>query len=236
MYRGRMPFPQDCRPGHEVTGEVVEVGSDVEQVKVGDLVVVAAMAACGRCDNCKDARTHMCLSTNPEMPGSGACFGFPPMCAFHTSRQSCHSLCLPPCCRGKWNGGQAQFMAIPYADINLVRLGDKRAAMSKIFDIAMLNDVLPTAYQAAVCAGPLVGKSVYIAGAGPVGICCAASCFLLGASYVVIGDVRADRLEQPRRMGCTVVDLAGIKLADLPAQIKRATGSELVDVAIDCVG
>lgn len=102
---------------------------------------------------------------------------------------------------GGWVGGQAEYAMIPYADFNaLVVPGDRTHAMDRILSIACLADIAPTGYHGAVTAGVTTGSTVYIAGAGPVGLACAASAQLLGAAVVIVGDMNKARLEQVRSL------------------------------------
>lgn len=106
--------------------------------------------------------------------------------------------------------------------------------MAKIKDLTLLSDIFPTGYHGAIQAGVTTGSIVYVAGAGPVGLACAASCHLLGAAVVIVGDMIPERLTQARSFGCETVDLR--KDASLADQIAQITGEPLVDSAIDCVG
>ena len=180
MVRGRTTAPQGIILGHEITGEVIEAGRDVEFLKVGDLVSVPFNIACGRCRNCKERATDVCLSVNPARPG--AAYGYVDM--------------------GGWVGGQAEYVMVPYADFNLLKFPDKAQAMEKIRDLTCLSDILPTGYHGAVSAGVGPGSIVYIAGGGPVGLASAASCHLLGAACVIVGDLdsRAARTGQELRL------------------------------------
>src|ERR1700680_2067371 len=177
MVRGRTTAPVGMILGHEITGEVIEAGRDVEFIKVGDLCSVPFNIACGRCRNCKEGKTGICLNVNPARPG--AAYGYVDM--------------------GGWIGGQAEYVMVPYADFNLLKFPDKAQAMSKIKDLTLLSDIFPTGYHGAVTAGVGVGSIVYIAGAGPVGLAAAAAAQILGAAVVMIGDMNADRLEHARR-------------------------------------
>jgi glutathione-independent formaldehyde dehydrogenase len=211
MVRGRTTAPEGLVLGHEITGEVVEAGRDVEFIKVGDIVSVPFNIACGRCRNCKEGRTGICLNVNPARPG--AAYGYVDM--------------------GGWVGGQAEYVMVPYADFNLLRLPKERA-MEKIKDLTLLSDIFPTGYHGAVSAGVGPGSIVYVAGAGPVGLACAASCHLLGAAVVIVGDMIPERLAQARSFGCETVDLK--KDATLAQQIEQIVGVPEVDCAVDCVG
>ena len=212
MVRGRTTAPAGLVLGHEITGEVIEAGSDVEFISVGDIVSVPFNIACGRCRCCKERKTGICLSVNPARPG--AAYGYVDM--------------------GGWVGGQAEYVMVPYADFNLLKFPDKDQAMAKIKDLTMLSDIFPTGYHGAVCAGVTTGSTVYVAGAGPVGLASAASCHLLGAAVVIVGDMQADRLAQARSFGCETVDLS--QDATLEDQIANIIGEPLVDCGVDCVG
>jgi glutathione-independent formaldehyde dehydrogenase len=135
---------------------------------------------------------------------------------------------------GGWVGGQAEFVMVPYADFNLLKFPDKAQAMEKIRDLTCLSDILPTGYHGAVSAGVGPGTVVYVAGAGPVGLACAAACHLLGAACVIVGDLNPERLTQARSFGCETVDVS--KSATIAEQIAQITGVPEVDCAVDCVG
>ena len=109
---------------------------------------------------------------------------------------------------GGWVGGQAQYVMVPYADWNLLKFPDKDQAMEKILDLAMLSDIFPTGYHGCVTAGVTTGSTVYIAGAGPVGLAAATSALLLGAAVVIVGDLNADRLAKAASFGCETVDVS----------------------------
>jgi glutathione-independent formaldehyde dehydrogenase len=218
MVRGRTTAPRGLVLGHEITGEVVDAGSDVEFVKVGDIVSVPFNIACGRCRNCKEGRTGVCLNVNPDRPGSA--YGYVDM--------------------GGWVGGQAEYVLVPYADWNLLRFPDREQALEKILDLAMLTDIFPTGYHGCVSAGVTTGSTVYIAGAGPVGLAAATSAFLLGAAVVIVGDLNKERLAQARSFGCETVDVSQGEPAEQVQQIlghdAPAIGQPLVDAAVDAVG
>jgi glutathione-independent formaldehyde dehydrogenase len=106
--------------------------------------------------------------------------------------------------------------------------------MAKIKDLTMLSDIFPTGYHGAFTAGVTTGSTVYIAGAGPVGLACAAASQLLGAAVVIVGDMNKERLAQARSFGCETVDLT--QSGDLPDMIAQIVGEPVVDAAVDCVG
>jgi len=212
MVRGRTTAQPGLVLGHEITGEVLEAGRDVEFIKIGDLVSVPFNIACGRCRNCKEGRTGICLNVNPSRPG--AAYGYVDM--------------------GGWVGGQAEYVMVPYADFNLLKFRDKAQAMAKIKDLTLLSDIFPTGYHGAVSAGVGPGTIVYVAGAGPVGLACAAACHLLGAAVVIVGDMIPERLAQAKSFGCETIDLRSS--GTLAEQIDKIVGVPEVDCAVDCVG
>jgi len=211
MVRGRTTAPPNLILGHEITGEVVETGPGVEYIQEGDLVSVPFNIACGRCRMCKTGNTGVCLNVNPARPGSA--YGYVDM--------------------GGWVGGQARYVMVPYADWNLLKFPDKEQAMEKILDLTMLSDIFPTGFHGCYTAGVAPGKSVYIAGAGPVGLAAAAGAQLLGASVVIVGDLVEDRLAQARSFGCETINVAE---GDPKDQIEQLLGVPWVDASVDAVG
>jgi glutathione-independent formaldehyde dehydrogenase len=212
MVRGRTTAPAGMVLGHEITGEVIETGADVEFIRKGDLVTVPFNVACGRCRTCREQETGVCLNVNPGR--AGGAYGYVDM--------------------GGWVGGQAEYVFVPYADFNLIKFPDKAQAMSKITDLTMLSDILPTGFHGAVTAGVGVGSVVYVAGAGPVGLAAAAAAQILGAAVVMIGDMNANRLKHAENVGFTPIDLTqSDNLGDLIANV---VGKPEVDSAVDAVG
>lgn len=212
MVRGRTTASAGLVLGHEITGQVVEKGRDVKFINVGDIVSVPFNIACGRCRNCKEGKTGICLNVNPSRPG--AAYGYVDM--------------------GGWVGGQAEYVMVPYADFNLLKFPDNEQAMEYIRDLTMLSDIFPTGFHGAVSAGVGPGSVVYVAGAGPVGLACAASCHLLGAAVVIVGDLNEERLAQAKSFGCETVNLnTGEELSE---QIAAIVGVPEVDCFVDCVG
>ena len=190
---------------------MIEAGSDVEFTKVGDLASVPFNIACGRCRNCKEGKTGICLNVNPDRPGSA--YGYVDM--------------------GGWVGGQAEYVMVPYADFNLLVFPDRDQAMAKVRDLTMLSDIFPTGFHGAVTAGVKPGSTVYVAGAGPVGLAAAAGAQLLGAAVVIVGDLQEERLAQARSFGCETVD---VSKGDPKDQIEQLLGVPEVDAGIDAVG
>src|SRR4029077_17759365 len=185
MVRGRTTAPAGLVLGHEITGEIIEKGRGVEFFEIGDLVSVPFNVACGRCRNSREQKTGICLNVNPAR--AGGAYGYVDM--------------------GGWVGGQAEWVMVPYADFNLLKFPDKAQAMEKIRDLTCLSDILPTGYHGAVSAGVGPGTTVYVAGAGPVGLACAAACQLLGAAAVIVGDLIPERLAHAKKVGFEPIDL-----------------------------
>ncbi|WP_046078187.1 formaldehyde dehydrogenase, glutathione-independent [Halomonas sp. HG01] len=212
MVRGRTTAPEGLVLGHEITGIVVECGRDVEFLSPGDMVSVPFNIACGRCRNCKSGQTGICLNVNPSRPG--AAYGYVDM--------------------GGWVGGQTEYVMVPYADFNLLKFPDADQAMEKIKDLTLLSDIFPTGFHGCVTAGVGPGSTVYIAGAGPVGLAAAVSAQLLGAACVIVGDMIEERLAQARSFGCETIDLT--EDGDMADKIEVILGEREVDAFVDCVG
>src|ERR1700732_5119913 len=117
MVRGRTTAPVGLVLGHEITGEVIEAGRDVEFIKVGDLVSVPFNVACGRCRNCREGHTSVCLNVNPER--AGGAYGYVDM--------------------GGWIGGQAEYFMVPYADFNLLNFPNKAQALQRMRDLTCIT-------------------------------------------------------------------------------------------------
>ena len=211
MVRGRTTAPVNLVLGHEILGEVIEVGRDVEFVKIGDIASVPFNIACGRCRNCKEGKTGICLNVNPARPG--AAYGYVDM--------------------GGWVGGQAEYVMVPYADWNLLVFPDRDQALAKVKDLTMLSDIFPTGFHGAFTAGVKPGSTVYIAGAGPVGLAAAVGAQLLGAAVVIVADLSPSRLAQARSFGCETVD---VSQGDPKDQIEQILGVPEVDCGVDAVG
>ncbi len=212
MVRGRTTAPSGLILGHEITGEIIEKGKDVEFLNVGDIVSVPFNVACGRCRTCREQQSGVCLNVNPSR--AGGAYGYVDM--------------------GGWIGGQADYVLVPYADYNLLKFPDKAQALAKIRDLTMLSDILPTGFHGAVSAGVGVGSTVYVAGAGPVGLAAAASARILGAAVVMIGDMNDERLKHAKNVGFEPIDLRkSDKLGELIEQVIKTPE---VDASVDAVG
>ncbi len=209
MYEGRTDVEEGKVLGHENMGEVIEVGSGVDRVKVGDMVCLPFNIGCGFCKNCEAALTGFCLTANPG--NAGAAYGYADM--------------------GPYNGGQAELLRVPWANWNALVLPDD--AREKQADYVMLSDILPTGYHGTELAQVGTGDSVVIWGAGPVGLMAALSAQLRGADQVLVVDRQPDRLRLAEKIGATPVDDSA---GDAVQQVLDATRGEGADKGVEAVG
>ncbi len=209
MYEGRTAVEEGKVLGHENMGIVEEVGPGVDRIKVGDRVSVPFNIACGTCRNCETGWWSFCLRTNPTDGVDGAAYGYANM--------------------GPYAGGQAEFLRVPYADVNLLTLppGTERES-----DYAMLSDIFPTGFHGAVLGEVGTGHTVAVYGAGPVGLMAAHSAFLLGAARVFVVDQHPDRLSLAGTFGAEPIDFSQ---GDPVEQVLDANGGP-VDRGIEAVG
>jgi len=183
MYEGRTPASGDMRFGHENMGVVEDVGSAVGAIERGDRVVMPFNIACGTCFNCARGFTNACLALNPE--GVSAGYGYAGM--------------------GPFPGGQAEFLRVPFADFNCLKLpGEPGDELED--DFLLLSDVFPTGYHGAELAGVGPGDTVAVFGAGPVGLLAAYSSMLRGAAEVYVVDGIAERLAKAEEIGAIAID------------------------------
>lgn len=213
LYHGLVP---DTRVGttfgHEFVGRVVEVGSGVSRLKVGDNVLVPFNIFCGSCFFCERELYSNCHNTNPEATAVGGIFGYS-----HTT--------------GGYDGGQAQYVRVPMADVGPTVIPDDIS----LDDAVLLTDALPTGYQAAEMGDIREGDTVVIFGAGPIGIFAAKSAWLMGAGRVIVVDCVDYRLDFVRQYAqCETVDFREVE--DMAIHIKKMTDWLGADVCIDCVG
>ncbi|MGI4820584.1 MAG: zinc-dependent alcohol dehydrogenase [Janthinobacterium lividum] len=213
LYNGNVP---DTRVGmtfgHEFTGIVEEVGSEVTKVKVGDHVLVPFNIACGRCIFCKQGLFGNCHESNPQATAVGGIFGYS-----HTA--------------GGYNGGQAEYARVPYANVGPTVIPEGMDPD----DAVLLTDVVPTGYQAAEMAGIQPGDTVVVFGAGPVGIMAARCAWLFGAGRVIVIDHIEYRLEFVRNYAnCEAYNFRDLE--DPVLFIKKTTDWIGADVCIDAVG
>jgi glutathione-independent formaldehyde dehydrogenase len=209
MYEGRTDVEEGKVLGHENLGEVVEAGAAVDRVTVGERVCLPFNIGCGFCKNCERGFTGFCLTANPGF--AGAAYGYASM--------------------GPYDGGQAEYLRVPYGDFNCLRLPPDVAENEN--DFVMLADIWPTGYHATVLADVQPGDSVVVYGAGPVGLMAAYSANLRGASKVMLVDRRPDRLRLGEKIGAIPVDDSQGSAVD---QIMDLTGGEGADKGCECVG
>jgi glutathione-independent formaldehyde dehydrogenase len=225
MYDGRTPLKKGTVVGHEIMGVIDEVGEAVQSIKKGDRVVLPFNVACGYCFNCHRGHTEACLVLNPEAPH--AAYGYAGM--------------------GPYKGGQAEFVLVPYADFNALKLPGEPGDQWED-DFLLLSDVFPTAFHATELACVSAGKTVAVFGAGPVGLLSAHCALLKGASEVYVVDSIPARLEKAEELGATPVDYSkGDPVEQIFALRKKNKGitqslrpgeekMKGVDCAIDAVG
>jgi glutathione-independent formaldehyde dehydrogenase len=210
MYEGRTSVEEGKILGHENMGIVAEVGPGVTRIKPGDRVSVPFNIACGTCRNCLHGWTSFCLRTNPVEGVDGAAYGYAQM--------------------GPYDGGQAEYLRVPYADFNLLELP---AGHEFEQDFTTLSDIFPTGYHGAELAGVSPGDTVAVFGAGPVGLMAVHGSYLRGASRVFAVDLEADRLALAERFGATPVS---IERGGAAEQILDATRGLGVDCGVEAVG
>ena len=207
MYQGRTAAESGLIFGHENMGIVTEIGSGVTLLQKGDRVVLPFNVADGRCRNCEEGKTAFCTGVNPGF--AGGAYGYVAM--------------------GPYQGGQAQFLRVPYADFNALKLppGTEHEA-----DFALLADIFPTGWHGLVLSGFQAGESVAVFGAGPVGLMAAYSGVLRGASKVYVVDQVKERLDAAKKIGCIPVNFTE---GDPAEKIIELNGG-MVDRAVDAVG
>jgi glutathione-independent formaldehyde dehydrogenase len=209
MFEGRTNVEKGKILGHENLGQVVEVGKAVDRIKAGDWVCLPFNISCGFCKNCERGLTGFCLTTNPGT--AGAAYGYAGM--------------------GPYSGGQAEYLRVPYADFNCLKLPSD--AEQKQNDYVMLSDIFPTGWHATELAGLRPGESIVIYGCGPVGLMAAHSAMIKGASKVIIVDRHPDRLALAETIGVIAIDDS----KESPVEkILELTGGEGADRGCECVG
>lgn len=213
IYHGLVP---DTRVGttfgHEFTGIVEEVGSEVTKLKVGDHVLVPFNIACGGCSFCKQELFGNCHESNSSATAVGGIYGYS-----HTA--------------GGYDGGQAEYVRVPYADVGPLIIPKDM----DLDDAVLLTDVVPTGYQAAEMAGIKKGDTVVVFGAGPIGIMAARCAWLFGAGRVIVIDELEYRLEFAKNYSfAEVYNFRSI--GDPVLFLKKATDWYGADVCIDAVG
>ncbi|MFI6821113.1 glutathione-independent formaldehyde dehydrogenase [Micromonospora sp. NPDC050187] len=210
MYEGRTSVAEGTILGHENMGVVQEVGNAVDRIRVGDRVSVPFNIACGTCRNCLHGWTSFCLRTNPIEGIDGAAYGYANM--------------------GPYHGGQADYLRVPYADVNLLHLPPGTEHEN---DFTMLSDIFPTGWHGTELAGQRPGDTVAVFGAGPIGLMAAHSALIRGAARVFVVDKEPDRLALAEKIGGIPVNFAE---GDPVAQIMDATDGAGADCGVEAVG
>lgn len=205
--------------GHEFMGEVVELGKEVNNIKVGDRVVVPFTIACGKCYFCENQLWSLCDNSNPNAWLAEKMYGFSPSGLFGYSHLT-----------GGYAGGQAQFARVPFADVGLLKVPDSLRDDQVLF----LTDIFPTGYMAAENCDIKPGDIVAIWGCGPVGQFAIRSAFMLGAEQVIAIDRIPERLEMARQSNAEIFNYD--EDDDVIEVLKQLTGGRGPDSCIDCVG
>lgn len=208
MYEGRTAAEPGIVFGHENLGLIDEVGSAVSTLKKGDRVVMPFNVACGFCENCQRGYAGFCLTVNPGF--AGGAYGYVAM--------------------GPYRGGQAEYLRVPYADFNCLKLPEGTEFEN---DFVLLSDVFPTGYHGAAIANVSPGETVAVFGAGPVGLLAAYSSLIMGASKVYVIDKIPERLQLAKKMGAIPVDFSA---GDPVEQVINMNNGNFVDKSIDSVG
>jgi threonine dehydrogenase-like Zn-dependent dehydrogenase len=204
--------------GHETMGEVVEVGSEVPDLRPGDRVVVPFTISCGECFFCKRGFYSGCERSNPNHKTAEKLWGHSPAGLFGYS----HIL-------GGYAGGQAEYLRVPYADVGPIKVPSTLTDDQVLF----LSDIFPTGYMAADNCNIQRGDTIAIWGCGPVGQFAIRSAFILGAARVVAIDTVPERLALAKSFGAITVDF---KEEDVYDRIQALTGGRGADSCIDAVG
>jgi threonine dehydrogenase-like Zn-dependent dehydrogenase len=206
--------------GHEFMGEIVEVGSEVRTLKVGDRVIVPFPIACGRCFYCQQELWSLCDNTNPNAWMVEAMYGFSGAGLFGYSHLY-----------GGYAGGQAEYVRVPFADVSPLKIPDGLTDEQVLF----LTDIFPTGYMAAEFCEIKPGDVVAVWGCGPVGQFAIKSARLLGAGRVIAIDRFADRLRLAREQSeAETIDYSDVD--DVFTALKEMTGGRGPDACIDAVG
>jgi threonine dehydrogenase-like Zn-dependent dehydrogenase len=221
LYNGFIPtmIPGDIM-GHEFMGEIVEVGRETKNVKVGDRVVVAFPISCGHCSQCKRGLYTACENSNPNAWLAEKQWGYPTCGAFGYS----HTL-------GGFAGGQAEYARVPFADVGTLKIEDPSLPDESVL---FLSDIFPTGYMGADMLGLAGGETVAVWGCGPVGQFAIASAFMLGAERVIAIDRFEYRLQMAREKGGA--ETLNYENVDVLAALREMTGGRGPDHCIDAVG
>jgi threonine dehydrogenase-like Zn-dependent dehydrogenase len=204
--------------GHETMGEVMEVGRGAAgKLKVGDRIVVPFTISCGECRQCKWGNWSCCEVTNPNGKLQAETYGYPLAGLYGFSHVT-----------GGFSGGQAEYMRVPYADVNPIVIPDGLSDEQVLF----LSDIFPTAYMAAENCNIQPGDTVAVWGCGPVGILAIKSCFLLGAERVIAVDTVPERLALARQAGAETIDFGEQEVQATLMEMTRGLGPDSVIEAV----
>ena len=219
LYNGVIPLvkPGDVL-GHEFMGEIVELGSGVTNLRLGDRVVVPFTIACGSCFFCQKQMTSLCDNSNPTATTAISLYGASGSGLFGYS----HIL-------GGYPGGQAEYVRVPFADVGPFKVPDGISDEQALF----LSDIFPTGYQAAENCNIEDGDTIAIWGAGPVGLFAIKSALMLGAGRVIAIDDVPDRLQMARSIGAETLDFSSENPLE---ELMDRTGGRGPDACIDAVG
>jgi len=220
LYNGFIPTMQDGDIlGHEFMGEVVEVGSEGNHLKVGDRVIVSAIIACGHCFFCRRDMWSLCDNSNPKAWMAKKLFGFSPAGIYGYS----HLL-------GGYAGGQAEYARVPFADVGMLTVNGSLPDDQILF----LPDIFPTGYMAAENCQIQLSDTVAVWGCGPVGQFAIKSAYMLGAERVIAIDRLPERLRMAREHGRA--EILNYEDVDLLEALTEITGGRGPDACIDAVG
>jgi threonine dehydrogenase-like Zn-dependent dehydrogenase len=206
--------------GHEFMGEVVETGRDVDNLHIGDRVVVPFPIACGRCAACRSGFTSVCENSNPNAGMAEKMWGHSPAGIYGYS----HML-------GGYAGGQAEAVRVPFADVGPLKIENGLPDESVLF----LSDIFPTGYMGAEMCDIQPGDVIAVWGAGPVGQFAIASAYMLGAERVIAIDKQPYRLRMAReKAGAETINREEVD--SVPELLNELTGGRGPDACIDAVG
>jgi len=220
MYDGFIPTMQRGDVlGHEFMGEVVEVGSEVRNLRVGDRVVVPFPIACGHCWSCQREMYSLCENSNPNAWMAEKLWGYSPCGIFGYSHLT-----------GGYAGGQAEFARVPFADVGPIKVPEELTDEQVLF----LSDIFPTGYMGAEMCGIEPGDVIAVWGCGPVGQFAIKSAYLLGAGRVIAIDRFEYRLRMAREQGGA--ETINYEQVDAMEALRELTGGRGPDACIDAVG
>lgn len=220
LYNGFVPtMEKGDILGHEFMGEVMEVGKEVKNLKVGDRVVVPFPIACGNCSACQAGAYSLCENSNPNAWIAEKLWGYSPCGIFGYS----HML-------GGFAGGQAEYARVPFADVGPLKVPDGMPDEQALF----LSDIFPTGYMGAEMCNIQPGDVIAVWGCGPVGQFAIKSAYMLGAERVIAIDRFPARLRMAREQGCA--ETLNYEETNVLEALKEMTGGRGPDACIDAVG